>query len=206
MSDFLVGLDLGQSQDYTALVVAERVQVPTGERSRYDGTPICLKHYHVRHIQRFALGTAYPVIVEQVAGMLRQGPLVGRYRLVVDATGVGAPVVDLFRQGGMSPTGVTITGGNTPTHEGANWLVPKRDLVSTMQVLLQSRRLMVAEELPEAPLLVKELLDFQVKITMAAHDIYGAWREGQHDDLVLATALAVWFGERMGDGPRVLFL
>ena len=115
-------------------------------------------------------------------------------------------MVDLFRQGGMSPTGVTITGGNTPTHEGANWLVPKRDLVSTMQVLLQSRRLMVAEELPEAPLLVKELLDFQVKITMAAHDIYGAWREGQHDDLVLATALAVWFGERMGGGLRVLFL
>ena len=42
--------------------------------------------------------------------------------------------------------------------------------------------------------------------SMAAHDIYGAWREGQHDDLVLATALAVWFGERMGGGLRVLFL
>ena len=28
----------------------------------------------------------------------------------------------------------------------------------------------------------------------------------QHDDLVLATALAVWFGERVAGRPRVLFL
>ena len=27
-----------------------------------------------------------------------------------------------------------------------------------------------------------------------AHDSYGAWREGQHDDLVLALALALWAG------------
>ncbi len=29
-----------------------------------------------------------------------------------------------------------------------------------------------------------------------AHDSYGAWREGTHDDLVLAVALALWAGER----------
>jgi hypothetical protein len=36
------------------------------------------------------------------------------------------------------------------------------------------------------------------RITSHAHDIYGAWREGAHDDLVLATALACWYGERKG--------
>ena len=30
------------------------------------------------------------------------------------------------------------------------------------------------------------------------HDTYGAWREGVHDDLVLATALACWYAERIG--------
>ncbi len=39
-------------------------------------------------------------------------------------------------------------------------------------------------ELPEAALLVQELLNFQVKITAAGNDTYRAWREGQHDDLV----------------------
>ncbi len=28
-----------------------------------------------------------------------------------------------------------------------------------------------------------------------AHDSYSHWREGDHDDLVLATAMACWFRE-----------
>jgi hypothetical protein len=45
------------------------------------------------------------------------------------------------------------------------------------------------------------LLTFQAKITVAANDVYGAWREGQHDDLVLGLALALWHAER---GPSWL--
>ncbi len=39
-----------------------------------------------------------------------------------------------------------------------------------MQVGLQSRTLRVARDLPEAELLAGELLNFQVKVTAAAHD------------------------------------
>jgi hypothetical protein len=56
----------------------------------------------------------------------------------------------------------------------------------------------VAQVLPEAGGLVRELLTFQLKITAAAHDIYGAWRESAHDDLVLAVALACWYWEQGG--------
>jgi len=51
----------------------------------------------------------------------------------------------------------------------------------------------MAREPPEAEVLVNELLNFEVKITAAANDVYGAWREGTHDDLVLAVALACWW-------------
>jgi hypothetical protein len=44
--------------------------------------------------------------------------------------------------------------------------------------------------------LVKELENFKAKVTVAASDPYELWREGQHDDLVLAVALACWEGER----------
>ena len=82
--------------------------------------------------------------------------------------------------------------------------MPKRDLVSTISVLLQTERLKVAESLQDAALLVQELLNFRVKIDpLTAHDSYGAWREGQHDDLVLAVALASWYGERVGGGFRI---
>jgi hypothetical protein len=43
---------------------------------------------------------------------------------------------------------------------------------------------------------VRELTTFQVKITPATNEIFGTWREGPHDDLVLAVAIAVWQSER----------
>ena len=48
-----------------------------------------------------------------------------------------------------------------------------------------------------AATLVQELLNFRVTIDpRTAHDSYAAWREGMHDDLVLAVAMACWWGER----------
>jgi len=55
-----------------------------------------------------------------------------------------------------------------------------------------------APVLPEAATLVQELLAFQVKLTPQGHDTYGTWREGNHDDLVLAVALTCWYGEQGG--------
>jgi hypothetical protein len=110
--------------------------------------------------------------------------------------------VDSLANLNLCPVRVLITAGAAVTRQEGCWHVPKRDLVSVLQVLLQTKRLQVAEDLPEASMLVKELLSFKVKITTQAHDTYGAWREGVHDDLVLATALACWYANRI-DGRRI---
>jgi len=185
--DYFVGLDLGKSQDYTALVILERHG--EGETAKYDA----------RHIQRFPLGTSYPTIVAEVVSLLRREPLnQSSTTLTVDGTGVGAAVVDLFRRECSSGTlkaklcPVTITGGEKVSQEDDVKRVPKRDLVGVVQVALQTDRLKIAAQLPEAATLTKELQNFQVKITESANDTYGAWREGTHDDLVLALALALW--------------
>src|SRR5262245_44739878 len=39
-------------------------------------------------------------------------------------------------------------------------------------------------------------MEFKVKVRLAANETFGAWREGTHDDLVLAVALTVWSAER----------
>jgi len=182
-----VGLDLGQAADFTTLAVAERVE---GEVVSYD----------LRHLERLPLGTTYPAIAKRVSALMATREVASNAELVVDATGVGAPVLDLLRDTGLSPREVTITGGDTVSEDGDSYRVPKRDLVSTVSVLLQSGRLRIAACLPEAETLVKELLNFQVKITNTANNTYGAWREGTHDDLVLAVALACWYGNTYGQG------
>ncbi len=60
-------------------------------------------------------------------------------------------------------------------------------------MLLQNQRLKIAEGLPLADILTRELLAFRVKINLSTgHDSYEAWRERDHDDLVLAVALACY--------------
>ena len=189
--NFLLGVDLGQAQDFTALCILER-------SSTHDDNDAPV--YAARHLERLPIGTPYPVQVARVKALHDRLKAEGHeVRLVVDQTGVGRPVVDMLREAQLSPIAITITGGDTVTREGSAVRVPKRDLVSTVAILLQSERLKIAKGLPEAQTLVDELLAFKVSITTTGHDRYGndvgMWRENPHDDLVLAVALATWYGE-----------
>lgn len=205
MSSFVVGLDLGQAADYTALAVVEIVEQNVLEKvvRRVEGLHTVgyesvaqPAHFHCRHLERFALGVRYPAIVDSVASMLATPQLRGA-SLVVDGTGVGRPVVDMFREAGMKPVPVTITGGVAESRSDGYWHVPKRNLVGAVQAPLQDGRLKFAEGMALVPTLVQEMLNFQVKITTSANDTYGAWREGTHDDLILAVMLAAWWGARL---------
>jgi hypothetical protein len=136
--------------------------------------------------------------VAAVAEILAREPLVsGDTVLVLDGTGVGVAVRDMVMRANLPcrVVPITIHGGDTATRDGLGWRTPKRDLISVTQVLLQTGRLRIAPTLPEAATLVKELADYRVKISATGHDSYDA-REGAHDDVVLAVALACWYGER----------
>ncbi|HVK09898.1 MAG TPA: hypothetical protein VM597_14100, partial [Gemmataceae bacterium] len=152
-----VGLDLGQAQDYTALAVLTRPRLMGGERRDALKPP-----YAVPHLQRFPLGTPYPRIVEQVVDLLRT-PQLRHAFLVADQTGVGRAVVDILTEaldgnGTCQFCQVTITAGHEVTlSEAGRFRVPKRELVGVLQVLLPTRRLRIAQALPEAAILAKEL-------------------------------------------------
>lgn len=188
----VAGLDLGQAADFTALAVldAEPGPHPAREDAR-------AWRFEVRHLQRWQLGTSYQTIVDDCA-WLSAGRLHGA-PWIVDATGVGTAVVDMLKGCGLKGqlVPVTITSGRHPTpDEKGGWNVPKKDLVAMMQAALQTGRLKIAAALPEAETLRKELAAFRVKITAAANETFGAWREGDHDDLVLAVGLACWWKGR----------
>jgi hypothetical protein len=151
----------------------------------------------VRHLERFELGTKYTDVVDRVAALVRSEPLRNMPAiLLVDKTGVGAAVLDSFTQAGIGTVAVTLHGGSSVNRDPqrAGFRVPKRDLVTVTQVLLQNGRLRVASDLPEAETLKRELLNFRMKIDpKTAHDSYEHWRENDHDDLVLAVSMAAWF-------------
>jgi hypothetical protein len=201
--NLFIGLDLGQAQDFSALAIIESVRIVTtskkaSEEINSDNTKNVLTELNCIHLQRWQLRTSYPSIVAdtvQLINGLDPSRIPDRKPvLCVDATGVGAPVVDLFRRERINAelVPIQIVAGANVSEESGTFRVPKRDLVSVVQVGLQNRMLKIAATLDLAETLSRELQNFTVKITDAANDVYGAWREGTHDDILLAVALAVW--------------
>ena len=96
---------------------------------------------HVKALERFPLGTSYTSIVADVAETLRLPAWSGRTEVVVDATGVGSAVIEMFgraRTGNAHITPVVITGGDRVTKNNGQANVPKKDLVTDMAMCCTS--------------------------------------------------------------------
>lgn len=208
--EYYVGVDLGFSKDYSAVAVIEKT-TSFDRRSRYVSDH---SRYSLIGLRRYPLRTAYPLICRDVSARLRESPfavqrlsngeIVGSNApifLVVDATGVGKPVVDFFKEDSflerrVEVVGVTITGGKSVTGtDGTNLNVPKRDLVFSLQLELQKDNFKIASRMPDAKIFINELQEFEMRFTSKANDVYAA--KGQsHDDLVMAVCLGLWSAKR----------
>lgn len=187
-----VGVDLGQSADYTAIVMLETYRP---DRLRPKEFPDV--RHRIRWIERVPLGTQYTAVVDRIATVAEAAQGWGHTTIVLDATGVGRPVVDMLkRRTSVLLRAVTFTSGEHETRTEFNvHRVPKIDLVTSLEAVLQTRRL---EVVPDAPLqaeLAAELAAFDFSINGRGHASFEA-QAGNNDDLVAALMLAVFWNER----------
>jgi hypothetical protein len=191
--NYFVGLDLGQCHDFTAIAVLETAELSGPWDAVLHSCPR-VTALRLRYLQRVALGTPYTEVVQRVRQVVRAPELSGHCQLIADATGVGRPVMDMLRRGDLAckVLPVMITSGNFQSMNQGCYNVPKRDLVLGLQVLLQRGVLQIAAGLEFGEALVKEMAEMRVRITPSGNEQFGVWREGAHDDLVLAVALACW--------------
>lgn len=190
LPDYYLGLDLGQASDPTALAIIQVDKYSNGLE-----IPLSQRVCKLVRLDRVPLRTSYPDIVRDVHVIMRDLKATAcEVYLIVDATGVGRPVVDMFELEGLDPFALTYTAGHDVTKgdKPREFNVPKRDLVSAVKVALQKNLLRIAAGNPLTDVLINELKQFKVKINLKGHDSYEAWRGSDHDDLVLATAMAVW--------------
>lgn len=185
--ELVIGVDIGQKRDPTAICVAE-----LDERKVEARTEI---HFLIRRLERLPLGTRYPRVADRVrdvvAGCRLRSP--SSLALYVDATGVGKPVVDLLAEQieGTRPTPVYFTHGDRRMADGIEEVkLGKAFMVSRLQALLQTGRLHLPPT-SEAQVLAQELQDYEIRVDENANDRYGAFKVGTHDDLVTALGLAV---------------
>jgi hypothetical protein len=190
---WIVSVDLGQSHDYTAVCGLHHTIVPDPKdwklvNGAYRQQKV--ERFDILHLERRPLGEPYPVQVAHVKRLLDREPLKGA-KLVLDETGVGRPVADIFNTAGLKPTRVAIGSGLEVTRrDGNSFTVPKGHLISGLEAKMHTGEFKIAPEISAN--LVEELKDFQRKVSESGRATYDA-RSGTHDDLILACAIGLWF-------------
>jgi hypothetical protein len=198
------GVDIGQSTDPTAISVLRYTLTPLNTWTPIERTRLRrqdrVERFDVLHLERVKLGMSYPAQAGYVGRLLQRPPLNDGCQLVIDDTGVGRAVGDIFVDAGLRPKRITITAGLEPSQHGANtYHVPKAVLISTLEAHMHSGELRIAPDATDSEALKDELKDFQRKVSAAGRTTWDA-RVGKHDDLILSVAIALWMASH---GPTI---
>jgi hypothetical protein len=177
------------------------------------------QHYDLIRLDRVQLRTPYTKIAKGIVKLIQELNALHRKEdrlrprqpvdvgLAIDEGGVGKAVKDILIDALKARIGegpgephvvflpVTVHGGANTTKSGGYWHIPKRDLVHAGIVAFQNRRLHVAK-LRYRGVLEEELKNYRLKQNLATgYAGFEPLREGQHDDLLVATCLGVWAWE-----------
>lgn len=197
---YFVGLDLGQSRDWSAVVINRKDEARRYIRGTTRQVRTIVLHNVVR-MHRYPLGTLYPDIARSIYKALEQLPTLPRLpQLIVDNTGVGRGVTDVMKELGLQPRCATITGGTGTSGTHSDFRIAKKLLASTLDAVMSEGRLKVSDADALASELVSELRNFTVRVTSAGNETMAAARERDHDDLTIATCLAVWAANQPKSG------
>ena len=199
-TDLYFGLDLGKRQDHTALVVLELTWT-NGERNPATNAIALIPRLTVRHAPRLALDTETVNIPRFVRDAAQQfaapyGTPTKKGTLLIDATGNGHTVVELFRKEthGLRLTPVCITSGHKSKVLKDSYLgIPRNDLLTRVRILFERRLISIDRTASGVDVLERELAHFEP-----------SGHQQEHDDLVVALALAAW--QATTDHPSLLGL
>jgi hypothetical protein len=112
-------------------------------------------------------------------------------------TGVGRPVAEMVAEqvsgnGRVKLYFVTFTYGDKRIvdPDSGEIRLGKAWVVSRLTALFESGRLVLPSDSLVARQMMKELQDYDTKVDLEGNEKYGAFKVGQHDDLVTALGLA----------------
>lgn len=204
IGQLIIGVDVGQRVDYTAIILVELTYVPENEQEYL--------FINVRSVERFSLGTTYSTVRDTLLAAFQNWERhVSRENrsnehrpyIVLDATGVGAGLYDLLEEKVREVRSlehrlvrVTITGGESEARVGSSEIhLPKVKMVSSLIAAIQSSR-MAFPDTPLANELRDEILNYDLSSRGTGTPELGALKSGTHDDLVTALGLACFYARR----------
>lgn len=164
-SDLCAGVDFGKHQDYSVIVIIQRVE----------------KSLRLIHLHRFPLKTEYASVIGYVKSLQDRWKTIRT--VYADITGVGEYIVeDMTKSGITNVTGITFTVANK--EEMATIL---REKMRALEVKIPYTPTQTVHDID----LTAELNAEKYELMKTGH-IRFTHSEGSHDDVFWATALAVY--------------
>lgn len=192
---YILSLDPAQLRDYSAL---------SAVRMRYD--KVCRKVLYdlVNMERRQRIG--YDEIVQWASAAYNTPDF--HYRslepplCLLDATGPGLALRDMFRLNGIRVVPIMITSGQAMTRDGPFLHIGKPRMFGTFMAALDSGRVQINPAMPIYPTLEREMVNFRAKLSASGNAIFEAG-PGENDDLLFSLAMAVWYGEEVLRGSKI---
>ncbi len=188
----IISLSLGAVAEPSGLVVVKPwswLYPPAGRAPAVGGGT----QFDVIEIKRFTVGCPLPVIVNRVSEIASDRQLNKRAIILLDISSVGPAPLRAFQSRGMYPAAIDLTNTDAEGYVNDAQRAPLRDVIGTAHVVLQTARLKVAKDLDLAETLYSDLQAFDPKPIARNPDLRG----GRNADLVLALAVALWWGDRL---------
>ena len=190
--DSIISLSLGTVAEPSGLVVVK----PWSSLYPPDGLAPEAgvgNRFNVTWIERFPAGRPLPAIINRVAEIASDKRVSRESIILLDISSVGTAPLRAFQTRGMYPEAIDLTNAGTEGYANDARQVPLRDVIGAAQVILETARLKVASALELATTLVSDLQAFDPKPIARNPDL----RSGRNTDLVLALAVALWWGDRL---------
>ncbi len=162
---YALGVDLAKHSDFTVIFVIDLDAIRNDDQVRGIVTP------HICGFQR--LNTLnWDLQMDLIA---QTSALYGGAPVLIDSTGIGDPIHDFLRARGVPVFPYMLIGQR------------KVQLIQNLSVTIQTKSV----SFPGIPVLRQELSAYQYTISPSGGFTYSA-PDGEHDDTVIALALAVW--------------
>lgn len=218
MKRFTIAVDLAKKRDYFALMVFEAIPHVKPGSPLFGNPDRTVMKYEVVYIDK-ERELRYPDMVRKTVHVAGYKDIKNDYDLIVDGTGVGEAAVDYLRDAGLYPIPIVFTNGTqvNEIYEDIGKVfadvqdrlrasktlkelrVPKKDLVTAGQILMQQRRIGVTPDCPFRQDFENQLMGFTGKINeLTRHVKYEAEDERVHDDLVVCYLMGSWWALNSG--------
>ena len=196
MNEWIISTDIAKAYDRTTVAIFQKCN-----EFLADGR--CISYIIARDLKQWEQ-MPYTELGRVMCRLDSNTALHHNNDLLVDSTGVGEAVCDVFEEAGLQPKRIIFTGGESSKIRTSSKSfgdfnprrtinVPKAELIDTLKLGLEQRRVRTAQGIAFEDDIKKQFSHFVEMLTRTKKVTYGNDSPTVHDDIVCAYAMATWF-------------